>query len=247
MEHPVRVKLSVITATYNAEKYLPNLIKSLSTQTCKDFEWIVADGASTDGTLKLLSAVYDLNLKISSEPDFGIYDALNRGVKLASGKYYVVIGADDIFYSHTIEDILNELNLQPQIDLLIGQVKSNGELIKIRYGMRYFFGARAFVASHSVGCVFKKDLHQQYGFYSNKYPIFADTYFIKTLFSNSQLNFKYSSNVYGEFSNMGVSSTHRLRAQCEFAHIQLTTERFKFIQLVIAFLRMARALLRNDK
>jgi len=247
MQNYSNVKLTVITATYNAEKYLPNLIKSLREQTCKDFEWIVADGSSTDRTLELLSEVKDLNLVVSSEPDFGIYDALNRAIKLASGQYYIVIGADDYFYSKTIGSILNDISENLQLDLLIGQVESNNKLIKIRYGKKYLFGARAFVASHSVGCVFRKDLHQQYGFYSNKYPIFADTYFIKTLFANKQLNHKYSSEVYGNFSNSGVSSNNRLRTQCEFAHIQLTTEKFKYLQLFIFMLRIARALARNDK
>ena len=90
MQNYSNVKLTVITATYNAEKYLPNLIKSLREQTCKDFEWIVADGSSTDRTLELLSEVKDLNLVVSSEPDFGIYDALNRAIKLASDRKSVV-------------------------------------------------------------------------------------------------------------------------------------------------------------
>jgi len=247
MENSKGKKLSVITATYNAEKYLPSLIKSLREQTYKDFEWVVADGASTDGTLELLREVKDIDLVISSQPDFGIYDALNRAIKLASGQYYIVIGADDQFYSKTFASILNELNAYPQLDMLIGQVESNNKLIKIRYGRKYLYGARAFVASHSVGCVFRKDLHQQYGFYSNKYPIFADTYFIKTLFANKKLKYKYSSEIYGNFSNAGVSSNYRLRTQCEFAHIQLTTEKYKYLQLFIVILRIARALVRNDK
>jgi glycosyltransferase involved in cell wall biosynthesis len=247
MKNSKNIQLSVITATYNAEKYLPDLIKSLREQTCKDFEWVVADGASTDRTLELLSEIKDLNLVVSSQPDFGIYDALNRAIKLASGRYYVVIGADDQFYSKTIESILKDIDRHPQLDVLVGQVESNGKLIKIQYGKKYLYGARAFVASHSVGCVFRKSLHHQFGFYSNKYPIFADNYFIKTLFANEQLNYKYSSEIYGNFANTGTSSSYLLRTQCEFAHIQLTTEKNKYLQLIIVMLRIARALARNDK
>lgn len=72
-----KYKLSVITATYNAIEYLPSLIECLRKQEDQDFEWVVADGASTDGTLELLESITDLNIVITSQEDFGIYDALN--------------------------------------------------------------------------------------------------------------------------------------------------------------------------
>ena len=238
--------LSIITATYNADKLLPNLIASLRAQTCKDFEWVVADGASTDNTIKILSEVKDINIKVSSKEDFGIYDALNRAIKLASGKYYIVIGADDYFYEKTIENILSELKIDQSVELLIGSVESNKKLIKIRHGQSFLYGAAAFVSSHSVGCVINKDLHSRYGYYSNKYPILADTYFIKKIFRDSKLRYKYSHFVYGNFSSEGKSHTSLLRAQCELLHIQLTTEKFKFIQLIVVFFRMFRILLKNQ-
>src|SRR5699024_1576503 len=91
-------KLSIITATFNAVEYLPTLIESLRKQQDKDFEWVVADGASTDGTLELLESIDDLNIQITSREDFGIYDALNRGIKACSGEFYLVMGADDVLY-----------------------------------------------------------------------------------------------------------------------------------------------------
>jgi glycosyltransferase involved in cell wall biosynthesis len=239
--------ISIITATYNAEKYLPVLIKSLRDQTCKDFEWVVADGASTDNTLKLLSEVKDLDLVVTSQPDFGIYDALNRAIKLASGQYYIVIGADDFFYEKTINIIMNELDSSQELDLLVGQVELEGKLIKIRYGQKFLYGARAYVSSHSVGCVFNKNLHAQHGYYSSKYPIFADTYFIKLIFKNQNLKFKYLPDVFGTFSSTGISSNNKLRTQCEFAHIQLTTERFKYLQALVFFLRLIKTLIKHGK
>lgn len=238
--------ISIITATFNAAEHLPNLIASLRAQTSKDFEWVVADGASSDGTLKILSEVKDLNLIVSSQPDFGIYDALNRAIKLASSRYYIVIGADDFFYEKTIAIIMNELNTFQELDLLVGQVELEGELIKIRYGQKFLYGARAYVASHSVGCVFNKDLHIKHGYYVNKYPILADTYFIKSIFSDKLLRVKYSQEVYGSFSSSGISSNNKLRTQCEFAQIQLSTERFKYLQTLIFFLRLIKTLLKNN-
>jgi len=88
-----RASFTVITATYNAQNHLPMLIESLRKQSDKEFEWVVADGASDDGTLELLQSIDDLNIVISSQPDFGIYDALNRAIRDSSGKYYIVAGA----------------------------------------------------------------------------------------------------------------------------------------------------------
>ena len=89
--------LSIITATLNSIEYLPKLIDSLRKQKDREFEWVVADGASTDGTLELLKSVTDLDILITSESDFGIYDALNRGIKVCSGDYYLVLGDDDFY------------------------------------------------------------------------------------------------------------------------------------------------------
>ncbi|MEN9258541.1 MAG: glycosyltransferase [Gloeomargarita sp. SRBZ-1_bins_9] len=96
--------LSVVTATYNAAHDLPRLIASLAAQTDQDFEWVVADGVSTDGTLELLEQARQKlqRVVVDSRPDFGIYDALNRAVKLASGEYYLVVGADDMLFPEAI-------------------------------------------------------------------------------------------------------------------------------------------------
>lgn len=241
----IKPTISVITATFNAATHLPRLIASLRGQTNKQFEWVVADGASVDDTISLVNKIDDFKVIISSEPDFGIYDAINRAVKLATGNYYIVIGADDFFEENAIENIQVELNKE-SIDVLVGQVKINGELIKIHHGKQFIYGARALVASHSVGCVFKKSLHEEFGYYTNKYPILADTYFIKELFKDGRLNIKYSPKVFGNFSLGGISKSNGLRTQCEFGHIQLTTEKYKYFQAIIFFFRIIKELIKRS-
>ncbi len=80
--------ISVITATYNASKTFSGLIDSLRNQTDQAFEWIVMDGASTDGTVEQIKAANDVVTRFVSEPDFGIYHALNKALGLATGEYY---------------------------------------------------------------------------------------------------------------------------------------------------------------
>ena len=84
--------ISVITVTFNAAALLPGLMDSLRTQTDRDFEWVVVDGASTDGTVALLNSSGDILSHWISEPDFGIYDAMNKALQMARGEYYLVMG-----------------------------------------------------------------------------------------------------------------------------------------------------------
>ena len=100
------MKISIVTATYNASQQIPRLVSSLRSQTNKNFEWIIADGGSTDSTLDTIREIDDLNIIVDSKKDFGVYDALNRAIQIASGKYYVVMGADDYFYKDAIDKYL---------------------------------------------------------------------------------------------------------------------------------------------
>lgn len=87
--------ISVITATYNSAATIGALIAALEAQTDADFEWVLVDGGSCDHTVSLAQEAALQRKAIISEPDFGIYDALNKGVRRASGEYYLVLGADD--------------------------------------------------------------------------------------------------------------------------------------------------------
>jgi glycosyltransferase involved in cell wall biosynthesis len=87
--------ISIITATYQDKNNLLGLIDSIRIAKRANVEWIVIDGGSTDGTLAVLETSTDVIDKFESEPDDGIYDAWNRGLKLSSGEYIVFLGADD--------------------------------------------------------------------------------------------------------------------------------------------------------
>ncbi len=88
-------RISIITATFNAAEQLPHTMRSLREQTFMEFEWIVVDGNSTDGTQALLQENDDLVSRCISEPDRGIYDAFNKGCALARGEWLLFLGAGD--------------------------------------------------------------------------------------------------------------------------------------------------------
>lgn len=105
MDHPV---ISVITVCFNAEKHIAQTIESVLRQTYPAIEYIIIDGASTDGTLRIIEKYKDRMAVIVSEKDKGLYDAMNKGLQAATGDYALFLNADDVLYA---EDTL-EMALQ---------------------------------------------------------------------------------------------------------------------------------------
>lgn len=91
--------ISVITITYNAGRELPVTMESLALQNFEDFEHLIIDGASTDNTLEIAESYCKPNQTVVSEPDKGLYDAMNKGLKLAKGKYIIFLNAGDTFHT----------------------------------------------------------------------------------------------------------------------------------------------------
>jgi putative colanic acid biosynthesis glycosyltransferase len=109
---------SIVTITYNNLVGLKKTATSVIEQTCKDYEWIIIDGASTDGTQDYLD---DLKVSYSSEPDKGIYDAMNKGLARAHRQYIVFMNAGDIFAaSNTLDLVKSAIEKTGHPDLLYG-------------------------------------------------------------------------------------------------------------------------------
>lgn len=100
--------LSIITVCFNAEKTIESTIQSVVTQTFPDIEYIIIDGASGDETLGRINKYKNRIAKIISEKDNGLYDAMNKGLRYATGDYVLFLNADDALYSsETIEEVFN--------------------------------------------------------------------------------------------------------------------------------------------
>lgn len=105
-EKPSAPLFSIITATFNAADLLPPTINSLECQSCRLFEWIVVDGASTDGTVALARGAAVDDIDLTSEPDRGIYDAMNKGLARARGEYVIFLNAGDALHSTSTLQLL---------------------------------------------------------------------------------------------------------------------------------------------
>jgi hypothetical protein len=229
--------ISIISATYNCVNELPKLIDSIRCQTDKNFEWIVSDGASSDGTLDLLEAVNDINIVFVSEKDFGIYDALNKALALSSGEYYLVAGADDCFAVDAISNFRGAIVKHSFPDILPARVLFGPHTFKIKQGPCWLYGCKSFIANHSVGTAFKKELHDQFGFYSRKFPIAADSLFIITACKGGaiccDLEF-----VAGEIGSEGVSAVDWAGSATELFRVQVITGGSVITQTLLLVLRI---------
>jgi len=99
--------ITIITVTYNADRYLSQTIESIISQTYKNIEYIIIDGGSTDDTLDIIKEYEDHISYWSSESDDGIYDAMNKGISQATGEYIAFINADDWLESDAVESVVD--------------------------------------------------------------------------------------------------------------------------------------------
>ena len=121
------MKLTLITATRNSAKTLPTAIESVLRQHGVDAEYIVIDGASTDGTIDLLKEYepkFDGRMRWISEPDKGMYDAINKGIKMATGDIIGILNADDVLATNdTLAHIAEKFNHVEQVDCVYADIR----------------------------------------------------------------------------------------------------------------------------
>lgn len=169
--------ISIVTATFNTAKYIHRLIDSLRSQTNKNFEWVVADGGSTDGTLEILSQVDDMSLVVDSRPDLGIYDAWNRALGLASGEWVCFLGADDLIMPEAITTMLDfESNASVPHDFICGRVELfHGETLLKTIGRPWSWSRfKKYMCVAHTGSLQRKSYFHRYGNFDPSFKISGD-------------------------------------------------------------------------
>lgn len=135
---------SIITITFNAEQALPATLESVKQQSFSDFEYIVVDGASSDGTVAVARAAAIAGARIFSEPDRGLYDAMNKGIGHAAGKYLIFLNAGDAFAAPDVLARLAALAAD-EPGIIYGQTQLVDENRKV-VGMRHLTAPRSLTA-----------------------------------------------------------------------------------------------------
>lgn len=164
-------KFSIITVVLNDKQGLNETIRSLREQSFKNFEYIVIDGDSTDGTKEIINENLDIINKWKSEKDFGIYDAMNKGIELCDGNYIGMLNAGDKYSSDGLSVINNYLESN-NVDFIFGSVMKK----TLRHGYRKYriYWNFDFATSHSSGFFIKNEAQKILGRYDLRYKISSD-------------------------------------------------------------------------
>ena len=199
--------LSIITVVLNGEKHLEETIKSVLKQK-KSFEYILIDGQSNDNSLKIIKKYSNKISYWSSEKDKGLYDAFNKGMKLAQGKYIGIINSDDVYTNKAFDIVHKYITKNPQADFIFGSVKKHWGIL---YGykpkkIKFSWG---FYSSHSTGFFIKKDAAKKVGLYNIKYKYHADYDYFYRMIVKKKLNgiATKKNEIVGVFRRGGFSST----------------------------------------
>jgi len=204
------MKLSIITVNLNNKDGLQKTIDSVISQTFKDFEWIVIDGGSVDGSKELIEKYSDQISYWVSEPDKGIYNAMNKGIKQAKGEYVLFLNSGDYLFS---TDVLQKIfSFNNSSDIIYGYVareidgtvqnltgflsKDDISLIDLYYQ----------TIPHQ-GSFFKTSLFERFGLYNENLKIVADReFYIKTIIYGN-ISVKFLPITVSYFDDGGISST----------------------------------------
>jgi glycosyltransferase involved in cell wall biosynthesis len=174
------MKVSIITAVYNNVAYIQDAIESVLAQDYQNLEYVVIDGGSTDGTIEVIRQYENRIAVIVSEPDKGLYDALNKGVRKATGDVIGFLHADDMYASpHAISKMVEVFQLQgcdtAYSDLLYVDATNTDKIVRYWQAAKYAADAflKGWMPPHPTFFV-KKTIYQQYGAYNTAMRISAD-------------------------------------------------------------------------
>lgn len=204
--------ISIIIPTYNREKTIDSCLKSIQIQTFQDYEIIIVDGASTDNTLSTIEkfrSYFNNKLKVVSELDKGIYDAMNKGVERSTGKWLYFLGSDDTLYNaKVLENIFNVIYTNKEdYDIIYGNVQLQPE--NKLYGEEYslsIISNRRNICHQAI--FYKRKIFVEVGIYNQEYRVAADWDFNLRVFLNKNFKKHYIDIPVANYSNEGFSSTN---------------------------------------
>jgi glycosyltransferase involved in cell wall biosynthesis len=170
-------KISIITVVYNAEKYIQKTLESILKQTYIYFELIIIDGGSTDNTLNIINSFNNGNIIVISEKDKGIYDAMNKGTRVAKNEWVFFLNAGDVFASNeTLSNIFNRYSGNSSILFGNTLLKSDNQIINYPDVINKLWFFSDTICHQSI--FFKRQLFNEIGHFNLNYKILADRDFL---------------------------------------------------------------------
>jgi glycosyltransferase involved in cell wall biosynthesis len=230
--------ISIITVVKNGKKHLEQTILSVLGQTYNNIEYIVIDGASNDGSVEIIKK-YEKQLAFwISEPDSGIYNAMNKGITHATGEYIGIINSDDFYEPNAVKTIVNELQNNMLPDIVFGNLYMINPNLTEKQLQTYKKGEKlykSFSIWHPTVFV-KKESYNQWGNFNEAFKLAAD-YELLLRFNKNGAAFKYINKTIANFREGGQSyynnilkkerfRIHKMHTSCINAYFNLILSTF---------------------
>lgn len=239
------MKVSIITCTYNSAKTVADTIRSVNAQTYTNIEHIIVDGLSKDNTLEIVKQYAGERQIVKCEKDNGIYDAFNKGIKMATGDIIGVLNSDDFFTSdNIIEQVVNAFNKE-NIDAVYGDIHfvNPDNLNKcVRYysskSFRPWMMRMGFMFAHPSFYV-KREYYENIGLYKTDYKIAADFELLLRFVVKNKINCKYLPLDFvtmrtGGASTEGIKSKNIINKEC----LRACKENNYYSNIILMWLRI---------
>ena len=207
------MKITIITVVFNGAKYIRSAIQSVLSQDYDNIEYIVIDGGSTDGTVNIVKEYQDKISVFISEPDEGIYDAMNKGIALATGNVIGILNSDDFYIDEfVIEKVVKEFD-EKGVDSVYADlvfVNPNNLEKTIRYYDSSHFNPSRFAygwtPAHPTFFV-KKEIYDKYGVFRTDFKIAADFDILARFLYTQKISYSYMQEVLVKMRVGGVSTS----------------------------------------
>ena len=207
------MKVSIITVVYNNANFIKDAIESVLTQSYENIEYIVIDGASNDGTVEIIKRYGNKITHFLSEKDHGIYDAMNKGLKLASGDIIGILNSDDFYISNNVINMVVEVFLYNNVDSVFADlvyVNPDNLAKVVRYYDSSYFSPSKFsygwMPAHPTFFV-RRDIYEKYGFFKTDYKIAADYELLVRFLGKHRISYFYLQIPLVKMRIGGVSTT----------------------------------------
>ncbi|MFQ2560589.1 glycosyltransferase family 2 protein [Aeromonas caviae] len=197
------VKFTIITVVFNNVKTIEDTIQSIIQQSYTNFEYIVVDGGSNDGTLAILEKYRGEISVLISEPDEGIYDAMNKGIRCATGELIGIVNSDDWLENDALMNVCK--SYQENVDVYYGfirTIKSESEFSVSRFSHNFINEKMI----HHPATFISRNTYARFGLYDLSYKMSADYDFILRLYNGGAI-FQPVNHIISNFREGGVSST----------------------------------------
>lgn len=225
-------KVTVITVVFNDVTHIEGTMLSVIGQTYKNVEYIVVDGKSNDGTTDLIKGYSDKITTWISEPDKGIYDAMNKGIALASGDYVIFMNSGDVFTSkYVLENIFKVITDSP--DVIYGHtigIHKNG---KLRQNLFPFYNSKRYCPPVGIchQSILVKTIEAKKMLFDLSYKVCADHKMLHDLYKHGAVFREYEGDIAEIICDEGFSDKHicqKLKERGRIYHIKKGSIRFKF-------------------